>query len=67
MVEALGLEHHAPVGLEPGCARALVVELDPVAVGVGEIDGDANAVVAGAIDWVAMVDQPLRAGSQRSG
>jgi len=44
-----------PVVVEPFCARAVVVELDPVAVGVGEVDRDVRAVV----DRVAVVEQPL--------
>jgi hypothetical protein len=59
MVESLGLEHDAPGVVEPGGARAIEVELDPVAVGVGQVDRDARAVVGRVIDRVTAVDQSL--------
>ena len=58
VVEAVGLEHGAAVGVEPVGARAVVVELDAVAVGVVEVDGDRAAVVGAVVDRVAVVEQP---------
>ena len=47
------------VVVEPRLARAVVVELDAVAVGVLEVDRDGGAVVGGVVDRVAVVEQPL--------
>ena len=58
-VEAVGLEDGASLGVEPIAARAVVVELDAVAVGVVEVDGDGAAVVGAVVDRDAVVEQPL--------
>jgi hypothetical protein len=44
-LEAFGLEDRLAVGVEPVGARAVVLELDAVAVGVLEVDRDGAAVV----------------------
>ena len=58
-VEAVGLEDRPAVGVEPLGARAVVVELDAVAVGVVEVDGDGAAVVGAVVDRDAVVEQAL--------
>ena len=57
-VEALVLEDRVAVGVEPLGARAVVVELYAVAVGVREVDRDGAAVVRAVVDWVTVVKQP---------
>ncbi len=45
--------------VEPFGAGAVVVELEPVSVGVVEGHGDVRAVVGAVVDRVAVVEQPL--------
>ena len=53
--DPVGLEDRVARGVEPGLARAVVGQLDPVAVGVVEVDRDGAAVVGGVVDRVAVV------------
>jgi hypothetical protein len=51
-IETVGFEDRAAVAVDPLGARAVVVELDPVAVGVGEVHRDVRTVVeAGMPGW----------------
>src|SRR5215210_7744103 len=63
-VEAVGLEHRAPVGVEPVVAGAVVIELDAIAVGVVEVDGDGAAVVGAVVDLEAVVEQSLHGAAE---
>src|SRR5918995_3042097 len=63
-VDGLGLEHGPAVGVEPVGPRAVEVELDAVAVGIGQVDGDRAAVVAGAVDREAVIEQALDGAAQ---
>ena len=56
-VEVVVLEDGPAVGVEPVGARAVVIQLDSVAVGVGEVDRDGAAVVGGVVDGAAVVEQ----------
>ena len=64
VVEAVGLQHRPAVGVEPLGARSVVVQLDAVRVGVGEVDGDAAAVVGGVVDRMAVVEQAAHGAAQ---
>jgi hypothetical protein len=56
-VEALGLHDRVSAGVEPLGARAVVVELDAVAVRIGQVDRDGAAVVGGVVDRELVVEQ----------
>ena len=43
----------------PFAARAVVIELDAVAIRIGEVDRDRAAVVRGMVDRVGVIDEPL--------
>jgi hypothetical protein len=58
-VEALGLQDRTAVVVEPVRARAVVVELDAVAVRIGQVDRDRATVVGAVVDRMAVVEQPL--------
>ena len=58
--DAVGLQDRPAAGVEPGRARAVVGELDAVAVGVVEVDRDGAAVVGRVVDRVAALLQPAR-------
>ena len=57
--EAIGLEDRPALVVEPGVARAVVVQLDAVAVGVVQVDRDRAAVVGGVVRLDAVVEQAL--------
>ena len=42
----------------PLVVRTVPVQLDPIAVRVSQVQGFADAVVGGSIEWYACVDQP---------
>jgi len=68
-IEPVSLEDRAAAGVEPVGARAVVVELDAVAVRVGEVDRDGAAVVGGVVDrwpWSSS-RRTAPASSRRSG
>src|SRR5215218_293096 len=64
VVEALGLEDRASVGVEPVGARAVVVELDAVAIGIREVDRDGATVVGRVLDRPVVVEQPAHGAAE---
>ena len=54
-VDAVGLDDRRAVWREPVLARAIVVELDSIAIGVAQVDRDRRAVIAGVVDRVVVL------------
>jgi hypothetical protein len=48
----------------PFVGRSVAVDLDAVAVGIVQVDGLADAVVGGAVDCDAMIDETLQRAGQ---
>ena len=67
-IEALRHHRERPVGgARPLLLRAVAIELDAVLVGVAEIERFADAVIAGAVELDAGLDQPAeRVGERRA-
>src|SRR4051812_39677398 len=59
VVERLGCDDGIAGRVEPGRARAVVAELDAVAVGVVQVDGEGREVLGPVVDLVAVVQQAL--------
>ena len=64
MIEGAGEHRHLFAILRPVGARAVAVDLEAVAVGVGEIDGLADAMVGQALNGLAALDQAREDGGE---
>jgi len=65
-VERPGRKQRLALGIEPGGAGPVIVELEPIAVGVAQIDRDRRAVIRGVVDRVGVLQQPLDGTGQRA-
>jgi len=63
-IKWLGLHLRVAGRVEPFFARAIVVQLDPVAIQVAQVDRNGAAVIFGAIDAVFVIEDALNRASE---